>query len=389
MRGAGWGKNQIWWLRRDNLQIILLAVLFISALPQTVLFSKELGAHPGQKTIAYKLFGPGEDYGAEEIAAEAPANVPSAVPVWRMGAVESEPAGSNQPQDTVANVELGTIAISGGAVTKPSIMSGIIIYGVERKNMVEYVIEPGDSLSSIAYRYGVSVSTLMWENGISLATIIRPGDRLRVPPTTGVMHTIKKGDTLKKIAALYNGKVEDIIKFNNVKEDGTDLVIGERVMVPNGVKVIVVPPKQYLTTPSRYAGAAPASSIQAPSVSGYVWPTACRAITQYFGWRHLGLDIGCKKGSPIYAVRGGTVVTSQCGWNSGYGCYVIIDHGNGVRTLYGHNSQLLVSPGDQVLAGQTIALMGNTGKVRGVTGVHSHFEIRINGSRVNPLKYVR
>jgi murein DD-endopeptidase MepM/ murein hydrolase activator NlpD len=112
-------------------------------------------------------------------------------------------------------------------------------------------------------------------------------------------------------------------------------------------------------------------------------------ITQYFGWTHHAIDIAGPFETPTYAAKAGTVEKAQCGWNSGYGCYVIIDHGNGIKTLYGHHSRLLVSPGEYVETGQTIALMGNTGKVRGRTGIHVHFEIIKNGVRVNPLGYVR
>ncbi|MCX6781810.1 MAG: M23 family metallopeptidase [Candidatus Magasanikbacteria bacterium] len=392
LRRVGWGKDQIWWLKRDNLQLILLAVLFISALPQTKLLSKEIGARPGQNTIAYQLFGPGEDYGVEEIVSGSNTGyVPVAAPVWRTGAVESEPAGSGS-QENVVSTELGMMALGGGAVIKPSLIPGMVIVGVERKNIINYTIEPGDSLSSIAYRYGISVATLMWENSLGVRSIIRPGDAIRIPPTTGVMHTIKKGDTLKKIAAAYGSKQEDIIKFNNLKEDGTDLVIGEKIMVPGGAKQeapAVRTPLQYTATQGKYAGAKPASSAQAPTVAGYVWPTAARTITQYYGWRHYGLDLAGPMNTANYAARAGTVIKSQCGWNNGYGCEIMIDHGNGVVTLYGHNNKLLVSVGDQVTTGQTIGLMGNTGNVRGRTGIHLHFEVRVNGARMNPLKYVR
>ncbi len=390
LRQVGWGKDQIWWLKRDNLQIILLLILLASALPQTKLFSKEINSRPGQKTMAYRLLGPGEDYGYEEIEAESVSSAAIATPAWRVGAVQSNETMSGVSQEEVLNTELGTIALSGGAVFKPAIMPGTAIVGPSRKSVVDYIVLPGDSLSSIAYRYDLSVATLMWENTLSAYSIIRPGDKLRIPPTTGVMHTIKKGDTLKKLASSYGAKVEDIVAFNNLDEDGTDLVIGEKIMVPGGTKVQAVPVRsQYTTVQSRYTSAAPAGSAQAPTTRGYVWPSAARTITQYYGWRHHGLDIAGPMGTAIYAAKGGTVVTSQCGWNSGYGCYVIIDHGNGVRTLYGHNSRLLVSVGDKVVAGQTISLMGNTGKVYGVTGIHLHFEIRINGATVNPLSYIR
>jgi murein DD-endopeptidase MepM/ murein hydrolase activator NlpD len=386
----GLGTDKIWWLKRDNLQIILLVVLFVSALPQTRVLSQEIGIHPGQKTLAYKLFGPGEDYGYEEISAETTVAPATEAPAWKSGTVQSEPTLGVPTDENNLNIELGTFALS-GAVGKPVIMSGTAIVSVSRKEVADYIIQPGDSLSSIAYRYGVSISTLMWENSISYTTLLRPGDKLRIPPTTGIMHTIKKGDTLKKIASTYGAKVEDIVNFNGLDEDGTDLVIGKRIMIPNGtaVQVAVRPKSTYSTSAGKYTGSVPASSAQSPSVSGYVWPTKARIITQYFGWRHAGLDIAGPMNTPNYAARAGTVTKSQCGWNNGYGCVIMIDHGNGVITLYGHNNKLLVSVGDYVTAGQTIGLMGNTGNVRGITGIHLHFEVRVSGSRVNPLKYVK
>jgi murein DD-endopeptidase MepM/ murein hydrolase activator NlpD len=394
LRRVGWGKDQIWWLKRDNLQIILFVILFVSALPQTKLLSKELGTKPGQETIAYQLFGPGEKYDYEEIEADEPVYSPSVSSVWREGAVEDESNALNQGPEFVLDSSLGTLALYGGAVEKPNLMPGVVIAGMSgRKNVVEHTIEPGDSLSSIAYRYDISVATLMWENGLSFTSIIRPGEVLRIPPVSGVMHTIKKGDTIKKIATAYKVDAGEIIKFNNLKEDGTDLVIGEKIMVPNGVAVQAVavrPTPTYANvTAGRYTGSTPGSSTQSPTVGGYVWPSAARTITQYYSWRHYGLDLAGPMNTPNYAARAGTVTKSQCGWNNGYGCVIMIDHGNGVVTLYGHNNKLLVSVGDKVTTGQTIGLMGNTGNVRGRTGIHLHFEVRVNGARLNPLKYVK
>lgn len=98
---------------------------------------------------------------------------------------------------------------------------------------------------------------------------------------------------------------------------------------------------------------------------------------------HKGIDIGAAGGTPIYAAAGGTITYS--GWESGYGYLVIIDHGNGVETYYGHCSKLYVSKGQQVNAGDKIAAVGSTGNS---TGNHLHFEIRLNGAQVNPQKYV-
>ena len=122
------------------------------------------------------------------------------------------------------------------------------------------------------------------------------------------------------------------------------------------------------------------------------WPCS-GTLTSYFGRRntgirgastyHEGIDIANSYGTAIYAADGGTV--SYSGWRSGFGYLVIIDHGNGYQTYYGHNSSLLVSTGEHVYKGQQIARMGSTGIS---SGNHCHFGIKINGTFVNPLNYL-
>ena len=126
------------------------------------------------------------------------------------------------------------------------------------------------------------------------------------------------------------------------------------------------------------------------STGSYRWPIT-GTITSYFGTRyifgsysyHSGLDIAAYTGAPIYAADGGTVTFS--GYSGSYGYLVVITHDNGAQTYYGHNSSLLVSVGDKVYKGQQIAKAGSTGRS---TGPHCHFEIRINGTAVNPLSYL-
>lgn len=118
------------------------------------------------------------------------------------------------------------------------------------------------------------------------------------------------------------------------------------------------------------------------------WPLTTGYITSYFGARwgstHGGVDIGAPTGTSIYAAASGTVVTAQ--WNSSYGNYVKIDHGNGYATLYAHASALLVQPGQKVSKGQIIARVGSTGNS---TGPHLHFEVQRNGVRINALQFFK
>jgi murein DD-endopeptidase MepM/ murein hydrolase activator NlpD len=114
------------------------------------------------------------------------------------------------------------------------------------------------------------------------------------------------------------------------------------------------------------------------------WPTQGHRITQYYSWRHHGLDIANKTGTPLYSSDAGRV--QYAGWSNGYGNNVIIDHGGGKQTRYAHLSKFYCNTGDSVAKGETIGAMGNTGWS---TGPHLHFEVIINGTKYNPLNYIR
>ena len=120
------------------------------------------------------------------------------------------------------------------------------------------------------------------------------------------------------------------------------------------------------------------------SAEGWVRPTQGR-ITQGFRGGHYAYDVADTSKPPILAAAGGTVIKASSGtWGGGYGNHVIIDHGNGYQTLYAHAEVLYVNVGDSVSQGQVIAKMGNTGSVYGRTGIHLHFEITYNGTKLNP-----
>lgn len=371
-------------VKRDNLQAIIFLVLFIVAIPQTILYAKKPTVLPGRQTLAYSLTPADQDYSLEEVTADVEEGLDYIeTATWKTGVISSDQFMGIAGED----IDLGTIMAGGSALSKPIIFPGATGAG-SRTEIIEYIVQAGDSLGGIAARYRVSMNTILWENNLSGNSYLHPGDKLRILPVSGLTHMIKKGDTLKKIAGQYKATIEDIIKFNTLKEDGSDLIIGEKIIVPNGTKILASAPVASKGNITRIV--APPSSRQSPTVSGYVWPTGVHLITQYFTWQHHGLDIaGGSLSTPNYAAKAGVVEKSQCGWNSGYGCVIIINHGGGIKTLYGHNSKLLVSAGDRVVTGQTIGLMGNTGNVRGRTGIHLHFEVWVNGVRTNPFQFVK
>lgn len=258
-----------------------------------------------------------------------------------------------------------------------------------RDGITKYTVNSGDTVSGIATAFGLKINTLLWANNLTLRSTLKPGQSLIIPPLDGVIHTIKKGDSIGKIAKTYGADADAIVAANKLASSN-DIRINQEIIVPGGKPIAVAPTpvpyrQQNQTNPPKRPGTVAGANAQ-PSADGkLLWPTTSRRLSQYFNWRHYGIDVPNKVGQPIYAIQSGTVETA--GWNrGGYGYYVIINHGNGMRSLYAHSSELYVSAGDRVVQGQVISAIGNTGRS---TGPHLHFEIRINGKTVNPLSYVR
>lgn len=265
-------------------------------------------------------------------------------------------------------------------VDLPPILPGID-FGSHRE-IVRYVVQSGDTLESIAQKFGINVETLAVENKITARATLHLGDVLNVLPTKGISHKVKRGDTLKKIASLYKVEAGKIAEFNSLTSDG-DLKVGETIVIPEGKPLATPVVKK--TIPQLLPGSATRPQALRIGGSNMLWPTVSRKISQYYTWRHGGIDIVLPKGNPIYASNDGVVEKS--GWNSGgYGYMMLINHGNGVKTRYGHASKLFVSAGEEVTKGDVIALVGSTGRS---TGAHLHFEVIVNGARVNPFLYVR
>lgn len=380
--------------RRRVVQAIILLIGGAFMLPHSRLSARSDTVEiPGQKTVLYRIIGPGDqDFAVEEITAELPDAVAPVARHWREGAIGAG-LGPLPGVDRTPDVQFVGQSMGGMALVKPVIQPGASLLPASpagsgasgRTGIIIYEVQPGDVLGAIAMKYGVSVMSLLAANNLTLRSYIRPGDKLKVLPVDGLIHVIRKGDTIGKIVKLYQASSEDIFRYNRMSADDA-LTPGFELIVPHGVRPApaIAPQTSRRYTALQDVSAPPGA--EAASAAGFIWPTAVRRVTQYFGLRHTGTDIGGPMGTPVYAARSGKVIKSQCGWNGGYGCYIVIDHGGGVQTLYGHNSQLLVETGNDITQGQTIALMGSTGRS---TGSHLHFEVRVNGRRVNPLKYIR
>lgn len=415
--------------KRATLQLLFLIIAFFVALPHSKLYTKEVSELAGRETLLFSLVGPGDqDFEIQEIKVN-PNNyrTQSTKNTWREGAIGINYGGVTSG-NSQRNIEQKIVRLNreGSAVGKSTILSGNdgdlnfrsrtgnsenssdtesdssnenqTELNQNTDEIIEYTVQPGDVIGSIAEKFGVSVRTILWANDLSYNSYIRPGDKLTILPVSGVMHTVKSGDTVGEIANRYDADINEILEFNDISRGGS-ISIGDRLVVPDGEKPRSSNSSQNNTSDTRVVQkeetqeketgfrqvSAPPSSARATS-AGYIWPTSVHRITQYFGWRHTGIDIAGPIGSPLYASRPGRVVRSRCGWNGGYGCYIILDHGGGIRTLYAHASKLLVSTGQRVQQGDVLAEMGSTGRS---TGPHIHFEVRVNGSRQNPLKYIR
>lgn len=256
-----------------------------------------------------------------------------------------------------------------------------------RTGIITYTVKPGDNVETIAQRFGLLPTTIVWSNREieDNPDVLRVGQVLNILPVDGILYTVEANDTLSSIAERFKADVEDILNspLNNLAS-GANLLPGMRIVVPGGVKpfvprVVEVDARRAPASGASYTGPAPRFAAG----GAFAWPTR-GYISQGFRYYHRGVDIANGIGVPIYASDGGYV--TYAGWsNVGYGYMVQIDHGNGFSTLYAHLSQWYVDPGQAVSRGQIIGAMGSTGNS---TGPHLHFEIRYGGVPQNPLVYL-
>ncbi len=253
--------------------------------------------------------------------------------------------------------------------------------------IITHVVEPDDTLSSIAERYGLSVETILWENDLKETSTIKPGMELSILPLDGVRHKVRRGETIFSIAKKYGldqSQAQMIVDypFNEFLSDETfELVAGQWLMVPDGV----MPTETADPTPQRVAQAPLTPDAGSVAAKGsFIWPASGR-ISQGYRFYHRAIDIANKNSGPILAADAG-VVTTAAWTGGGYGNAIVVEHGNGFQTLYAHLSAVQVQVGQRVNRGNVIGQMGTTGRS---TGIHLHFEIRQGGTLVNPMNYLQ
>lgn len=290
-----------------------------------------------------------------------------------------------------------TISTEKVKVTPDQVFSEEDMYVLLKKGTLEekkYIVQDGDTISEIAQRHSLTTKQLYQLNPQVKGEFINIGDELVVTAMTPKV-TVEVKENLIQVEripykviyqrddSMYVNETKVIAKgsegqkqveYSIVKENGyvvQKTILNEEVLKEATDKVVL---KGTKIVPAKGSGI-------------LSWPTVGGRITSYFGPRwgthHDGIDISGVSDRTIKASDSGRVVYT--GWKGGYGNTVIIDHGNGIQTLYGHLSKITVSIGEKVAKGQKIGVMGNTGRS---TGTHLHFEVQVNGVPRNPLNYV-
>lgn len=248
-----------------------------------------------------------------------------------------------------------------------------------------HVVREGETLSEIADMYRVEVNTIRWANDINSGSKIKPGQTLLILPIDGIKYTVHKGDSLSTIAKKTGGDVNEIARYNGLRVDSI-LAVGDEIVIPDGE--LGVSSSKSRTKPSSSKSRSQ-EGMRIISSGYYIAPVDPRLgrKSQRFHGPYQAVDFAATVGTPIRAMADGVVIAvrSPKRWNGGYGGMVILKHNNNTQTLYAHNSKNLVSIGQQVKQGETIALVGNTGRS---TGSHLHFEVRGIGKPIKtPVFY--
>src|SRR5688572_5964346 len=404
----------------------------IAAIPVVIVFV--LAALPGNDPVS-RAFGGGSEGSVRQALVARISQQLTAVP-------------QNAQSQNGAPVQVATISPGGGTNAGSATTNRAPCEPVAGEPYCKYIVQPGDNLAALATRFNLNGGQvpgweLLWaSNRPDLAgvdDVLAVGQTLRVPTEPGVLHTVFPGESLMALAVAYDVSSETIAEDNGLALDDT-LLIGEVLLIasppviPETPVVSDDPAEEQETSDEQLEEAenagegtpTPDATQESQPGSGnenseepqstndpdeaeedeeeepeetpaprqddprrMSWPVVQPLrITNYMSARHpLGMDFGLSHAakSNIMAAADGTVVFAGGDPCCSYGLYVIVEHTNGLRTLYGHLSKLGVKKGQAVERGQALGVAGSTGYS---TGVHLHFEVYLNGKRVNPMNYL-
>ncbi len=314
-------------------------------------------------------------------------------PVTLPGDVTTQPATEQASQSTGAVTADGTLIT--GYAPDSTVEDGSSLIQI-------YRVKKGDTLSTIAAGYHVSMMTLWWANKSAMKskTDLHIGQLIKVPPANGLIVTVAANDTLDSLATKYNVDPQSIMDINQLTDP--TLVVGQVLIIP-GARGAPIPtpkptPKLAATTHSTSSGSTRHSSGgSAPGIGGQYtggrmsWPVigGGNYISQYYHYGHWAIDIAAQYGSEVAAAASGRVIFA--GWKSnGGGWQVWISHGGDLYTTYNHMSAITVAVGESVSRGEQVGRIGQSGDA---TGPHLHFEVWVGpiwngGQRMNPLDYL-
>ncbi len=322
---------------------------------------------------------------------------------WRTVALMSvsgqEPAAATAVSDATLFIEADTAVspLAGFEDSLPQLSDSSLAPGLNphtyqgqlpEHELQTYLVQRGDTPTSIADRFGIQVETILGGNPrlSEESSLLQAGVEIIIMPIDGVLHDVQPGDTLEGLAQLYGVPVDDIINYEpNNLEFPYRLYPETQVVVPGAVREV------FVWTPPDLSSVIGRTSREGSGVTPVVvgtgtfrYPVNSRNFTQYFWFGHRGIDIALPIGNPVYASDTGTVTFA--GWNIyGFGNLIVVNHGNGYETFYAHLDSINVVPGQIVYQGNVIGATGNTGNS---SGPHIHFEIRRNATQQDPCWYI-
>ena len=300
----------------------------------------------------------------------------------------------NVKKEILNDIEISYDAVDVASLCTPEELSALLT-NYETKHLT-HVIAKGDTARSICNSYGMTRAELRELNPEVDTSDLIAGQELVVLKASPVVSVKQYHHVIETVSipyetqeikdsSLYVGKTS--VKTNGVA--GQKQVVSDVVYVDGDVTERTIISETVISEPVTKVVLVGTKPVPKKAATGtFSRPVKGGVISSYYGYRrsgfHTGVDYALATGNPVYASDGGTV--SYAGWKSGgFGYLVVINHGNGIQSYYGHNSKILVTRGQKVAKGEQIAKIGSTGNS---TGPHVHFEIRVNGKHVNPMRYL-